>query len=331
MSEFARELTDLVRDMSKDADTTSGGAVAQRRWEQLQELGLTGIAIAENAGGSGGSLADLILVIRELARAGLNTPIVEASVAAYAVGAAPKGAFDTVVISHLAHLAPILSADLGLITFAPMARRVAIVGAAEVASLALADATVDPLVDIAGLPAGHVRVNHAPCAIHPQISPNDVLERLTLTRSAALVGSAWAAYELTRSYVVERKQFGAPLMKLMPVRTGLAHMAIGIRAAQSALDRAVELAVSVDSSPLQRFGAAASARIAAAHMATLVARTSHQLHGAVGITREYRLHRFTRSLWAHRDADRSEQDWNSRLGAVARTLDEDMLWEQLTN
>lgn len=329
MSEFARELTDLIRDMAEDADAAEG--TVTQRWEQLQELDLAGIAIAESVGGSGGNLADLILVIRELARAGLTTPIVEASVAAYAVGAAPKGAFDTVVTSHLAHLAPALSADLGFVTFAPMARRVLIVGEAEVASLALTDAKIDPLVDIAGVPAGHVRLNNAPCTIHSQVSPNGVLERLALTRSAALLGSARAAYELTRGYVVERKQFGAPLIKLAPVRTGLAQMAVRIRAAQSALDRAVEVTASPASSPLHRFGAVASARIAAAHMATMVARTSHQLHGAVGITREYRLHRFTRSLWAHRDADRSEQDWNSRLGAVARTLDEDMLWEQLTS
>jgi acyl-CoA dehydrogenase len=55
-----------------------------------------------------------------------------------------------------------------------------------------------------------------------------------------------------------------------------------------------------------------------------------QLHGAVGITREYALHRYTRQLWAQRDADQSEYEWTRRLGAMATAVDEATLWDQLT-
>jgi acyl-CoA dehydrogenase len=74
----------------------------------------------------------------------------------------------------------------------------------------------------------------------------------------------------------------------------------------------------------------ASARITTAQTATVVARTTHQLHGAIGITGEYGRHRYTRSLWAKRDADRSERDWSGRLGAAALAVGEDVLWDELT-
>ncbi|MBB3748396.1 acyl-CoA dehydrogenase [Mycolicibacterium sp. BK634] len=320
MSEFADELTDLVRDLAKDAVPAVDGQLPGV-WSKVQELGLTGIGIAEEAGGSGGELSDLLVVIRELARAGLDTPIVEAAVAAFAVGPADDGLFDTVTVSA--------DSGLGIVTFAPSARRVVVVGESDVAVFELADADVDPVVDIAGRPAGRVRLADAPCT-HPGITPDAVMERLVLARSASLIGACWGAYEMTKQYVMERYQFGAPLIKISAVSTSLAHMVVGIRTAESALRRALATSCDPGATDLRRLGAVASARIAAAQSATAVARTAHQLHGAVGITTEYGLHRYTRTLWAQRDADQSELRWCARLGAAALAADEAALWEQLT-
>lgn len=329
MSEFARELTELVRGLAKDLDNPADGSVTAL-WPRVQELGLVGIGIDEAAGGSGGELSDLIVVIGELARAGIATPIVEASTAAHALGVDGADAFDTVVTNHVAHLGtPTLTADLGIVPFAQEARRVLIVGDADVAAIALADTRVEPLIDIAGLPAGRVRAVNGVC-VHPDIDPGMIIERLTLARSASLIGNCRGAYELTKRYVLERQQFGAPLIEIPAVSTSLAQMAVRIRAAESALHRAVAVSSSPDSKELERFGAVAGVRIASAQAATVVARTAHQLHGAVGITREYGLHRYTRSLWAQRDADHSERDWSTLLGATALAVDEDKLWDRLT-
>lgn len=307
MSELAGELTDLVRGLAQDPDAA---------WPQVQKLGLAGIGIPEESGGSGGQLADLMLVIRELSRAGLSTPIVEASTAAFAIGPADEG-FDTVAVG-----AP------GVVPFADGARRLVILADAGVSVLNLSDARVEPVVDIAGQPAGRVQVSAATALDGVTVAP--VLERLALARSSALLGSAWGAYELTRRYVIERQQFGAPLIDITSVAGGLASMVIQIRAAQAAVDRAVSAAEDATVSSQSRSAAIAAARIAAAQMATVVARTSHQLHGAMGITSEYPLHRYTTALWAMRDADLAEQDWSRRLGAVALSVDEDVLWNELT-
>ena len=100
--------------------------------------------------------------------------------------------------------------------------------------------------------------------------------------------------------MTEREQFGAPLIKIPAVSTTLAQMAVRIEFAQSAVDRATTVCADDKTPALQRFGAVSAARIGTANTATLVARSSHQLHGAVGITAEYGLHRYTSKLWALR-------------------------------
>ncbi len=329
MSEFARELTDLIRNLAADAGDTDSV------WGQVCELGLAGIGMPEDKGGSGGSLADLVVVVRELARAGLSTPIVEASTTAYAVGAATGGeSFDTIVVApDLDVPSKTLNTNLIQVPFADQASGLVIVTGSSVMTVPLAgeSVTVEPSHDIADLPDARVSLDGAPVA-HVSGGPGAarVIDRLALARSAALLGTAWGAYELTRKYVMEREQFGAPLVKIPAVSSTLAQMAVRTRFAQSALDRATTACTDARTPELQRSGAVSAARIGAATAATLVARTSHQLHGAVGITAEYGLHRYTSKLWALRDADQSEFAYCRRLGARVRQEGEIELWESIS-
>lgn len=328
MSEFARELADLIRNVAADAGDT--GSV----WGQVCELGLAGIGMPEDKGGSGGSLADLVVVVRELARAGLSTPIVEASTSSYAVDAAAGESFETIVVApDLDVSSNAVTANLTQVPFADRATGLVIVTASSVVTVPLAgeSVTVEPSHDIADLPDS--RVNLAGTSVtHISGGPGaaQVIDRLALTRSAALLGTAWGAYELTRRYVMEREQFGAPLVKIPAVSTALAQMAVRTRFAQSALDRATASCADAHTPELRRFGAVSAARISAATAATLVARTSHQLHGAVGITAEYDLHRYTSKLWALRDADQSEFAYCRQLGARVRSEGEIQLWENIS-
>ncbi|WAJ43317.1 acyl-CoA/acyl-ACP dehydrogenase [Mycobacterium sp. Aquia_216] len=329
MSEFARELTDLITNLAADANDP--GSV----WGQLCELGLAGIGMPEDKGGSGGSLADLVVVVRELARAGLNTPIVEASTTSYAVDSVSGGeGFDTiVVVPELDVSSKVVTANLTQVPFADRAARLVIVTASSVVTVPLAgeSVAVEPSRDIADLPDARVNLAGASAA-HISGGPGvaQVIDRLALARSAALLGTAWGAYELTRKYVTEREQFGAPLVKIPAVSTALAQMAVRTRFAQSALDRATAACAGARTPESHRFGAVSAARITAATAATLVARTSHQLHGAVGITAEYDLHRYTSKLWALRDADQSEFAYCGRLGTRVRDEGEIQLWESIS-
>ncbi len=334
MSEFARELTDLIRNLAEDASENAydyPGSV----WGRVCDLGLAGIGMPEEKGGSGGSLADLVVVVRELARAGVSTPIAEASTAAYAVDAvAAAENFDTIVaVPDLDVASKSVTANLAQVPFADRASGLVIVTASSVVTIPLAGEliTVEPGRDIADLPYADIRLDNASVAHIPggPAAPK-VIDRLALVRSAALLGTSWGTYELTRRYVTEREQFGAPLIKIPAVSTTLAQMAVRIRFAQSALDRATTACAEARTPALQRFGAVSAARISAATAATLVARSSHQLHGAVGITAEYSLHRYTSKLWALRDADESEFVHCRRLGARVRSEGEIELWDRIS-
>lgn len=322
MSEFATELTELVRSMSGSGETD--------RWAELRELGLVGIGISEAAGGSGGSLGDLLVVIKELARTGIASPIVEASTALYAVG--PVREFDTVAFTDADLRSPSVTTHLDAVPYAPTAGRIVLVGADDIAVLTKdSGVTVLAGAGIDGAPTGGVYLDGVSVKIYEDgPGAHAVAVRFALARSAALLGSASAAYELTRDYVTERRQFGAPLLAIPAVSAGLAQMAVRIRTTQSAVDRAVETFDGDEVTAGRGFAVAASARITAANMATQVARAAHQLHGAVGITGEYGLHLHTRRLWAWRDADLSELSWSQRLGVSARSVGESAIWDELT-
>jgi len=51
--------------------------------------------------------------------------------------------------------------------------------------------------------------------------------------------------------------------------------------------------------------------------AIVCARAAHQVHGAIGVTMEYPLQRFTRRLWEWEAGDGTAMRWARRLGADA--------------
>jgi acyl-CoA dehydrogenase len=41
---------------------------------------------------------------------------------------------------------------------------------------------------------------------------------------------------------------------------------------------------------------------------------AHQVHAAIGVTREHPLHRSTMRVWAYRDEDGTQREWMLQLG-----------------
>lgn len=333
MSQDQRDLALLVDNLAQRANDQAGRE-PDWAWEQLCDLGLAYIGLTEERGGSGGSLGDLLVVIRGLAHAGLATPIVEASTAAYVLGAVPVDGFATIAVERKRNLAPgPVTAEWSDIRFPDTAATLVIVSADVVLATALCQPGVTVVAgrDVADLPCGTVQFLQVPVAAVAEAPPaGEVSDRLAMARAAALIGTACAAYELTRDYVLTRQQFGAPLIEIPAVSTALAQMAVRIGFTDAAFEHALALCELSHCSSMRRSSAVAAARIAAAELASSVARTAHQLHGALGFTEEYRLHRFTRALWAWRDADEPERDLCIRLGREALTAGEAALWEEIS-
>lgn len=146
--------------------------------------------------------------------------------------------------------------------------------------------------------------------LHELQLPFDGLFRTgALCRTAAMVGALSTVLDLAVQYAQDRKQFGKPISQFQIIQSYLAEMAAEVCAAAVAHDVAVAGVMAGDGS-----GDIAVAKLRAGQAANTVAKLAHQIHGAIGMTREYSLHVWTRRLWAWREEFGNETHWSRELG-----------------
>ena len=146
-----------------------------------------------------------------------------------------------------------------------------------------------------------------------------------LLRAMQLAGGMRAALALTLQYANDRVQFGRSIGKFQAIQHGIAIMAENVAAADTAANQALRLW----GTPSQRIYLAA-AKIRCGEAAGLSAETAHQVHGAIGFTREHRLHHVTRRLWSWRDEFGHEGDWAIELGRTTLAQGAEGLWPLVT-
>ncbi|MFG3364176.1 acyl-CoA dehydrogenase family protein [Streptomyces sp. NPDC048156] len=322
MSRFADELRSLVDDLAASGRPDL--------WGSLCDLGLPRVGIEEERGGSGGSLDDQLVVVESLAGHGIGVPVVEASTADWVLSHAREldGELTTVLLLDRAPgtVSGDVTAELTAVPWARDAARLVLCapGAAPLlVDLRHPSVTVRDVDNIAGEPRDTVILADTPVlALDGAPSHEAVRERLALLWSAAVLGAAQGAYRLTKVYVSEREQFGAPLLEIPAVSGNLARMRVQLVQADAAL------ALAGEAEP--QSGAVEIARITTAAAATEIAQIAHQLHGAMGITDEYPLHRLTRRLWSWRDAVAPERRWAESLGRRAAEAGESGVWTRIT-
>ncbi len=137
-----------------------------------------------------------------------------------------------------------------------------------------------------------------------------------LAAARAIATAAEGALAVSVAHARDRVQFGRPLARFQAIQQHLAVMAGHVLAARAACDVA-------DGDEL----GAALAKVRAGEAAGAVAPIAHQVCGALGYSDEFALHRFTRRLWALRDAHGTEAEWSARAG---ERLAGDGLWARLT-
>jgi acyl-CoA dehydrogenase len=144
-------------------------------------------------------------------------------------------------------------------------------------------------------------------------------------RTAQMAGAAEAAVDMTVAYARDRKQFGRSLAGFQAVQQLLAIIATEAAAARMASDMAAaSLARGMDARTV------AVAKIRAGEAAGKIARTVHQIHGAIGYTRELPLQLLTRRLWSWRDEYGGEAEWSIALGR-SLAADGRALWASITD
>jgi acyl-CoA dehydrogenase len=125
---------------------------------------------------------------------------------------------------------------------------------------------------------------------------------LALGRCLQITGAMEAALDLSVQYVRDRKQFGQPLAKFQAIQHSLAIAAEEIAACGAITDLALACAAREGIGSARMTALLDAAAVVADRAVDVVYDVCHQVHGAIGFTREYALHRHSLDLLRWRDA-----------------------------
>lgn len=302
-------------------------------WRHLDELGLVRLTGPESKGGSGAGWFEAAELLAAAVRHGVRTPLAEHDLLACWLLEANGMAYDDAV-----RTVAVLDDDgtAAAVPWARSAQRIVVVWRVD-GGYRLADAAVGAVVVSARTnPIGEPRDS-----VTADVSLLDgapVADRLVdqLMRKAALVRAIQVCaaldriVELSIEHASTRVQFGRPLSKFQTMQNLTSDSAAEAALARSATEAALTAAVA-DSWATDRLDfMIAVARSCAGHAASVVVRNGHQIHGAIGTTREHRLHEFTRAALAWRSDYGSVDHWDSVVTDAALHVGGRGLWSLIT-
>lgn len=302
-------------------------------WRHLDELGLVRLTGPEQRGGSGAGWYEAAELLAAAVEHGVRIPLAEHDLLACWLletsGIPTDGAVRTVCV---------LDNQGGAteVPWAASADRIVVVWRAEggrhVADVAAGRLTITPGTNLIGEPRDTVVADPASLQGVPVTAA--VLTQLRL--KGALVRSIQVSAALDRilqmcvEHVRARVQFGRPLSKFQAVQNLIADIAAEAALARAATEAALHAAVvGAWSTPDLNFLVAA-ARSCAGHATSVVVRNAHQVHGAIGTTREHRLHEFTRAALAWRSEFGSLRYWDEQVTDAALYASAGDLWGLIT-
>lgn len=325
--------------------SSEAGQWPQGLWQALEEVGLPQACLSEQQGGSGLSYADALFVLRRSAYHGVPVPLAETFLAGRLLSAAGMRVPAGVLSVSGAHAKDKLSiqGEGVLTTLSGQAHRVpwgmscdhlVLVANRDgapcvvlVTRQALAETAHTSVKNLAGEPRLDFDFNNAPCVATAPLAhaQERLLREGALMRSVQMAGALQRALAYSLQYANDRVQFGRPIGKFQAVQHMLAVLAGHVAASAAAVDAAVEVSAEEPSD-----FAVAVAKSRTGEAAGKGAEIAHQVHGAMGFTREHNLHHLTRRLWSWRDEFGNETLWQTRIGEMALKQGANMLWPFLT-
>lgn len=303
----------------------------QRLWAELSVAGLTRLTGSLETGGSGAGWAEAAELLRAAAAHGVELPVAEHDLLAGWLCARAG-----LPVDDRRRSAAVLDEH-------GRARRVGWAAAAErltllhpagdgwaVTDLATADVHLTPGHNRAGAPRDDLTVD--PALLHGTPVDAATVEQVTLRGALARAISITGALGQILAEVLEhtrtRTQFGRELSGFQVIQHSVADLAAENALARAAVDAAVAgMDRGLDRQTAFRI---AVARSVTGHAASIAVRTGHQLLGAMGTTREHRLHLFTRPILAWRNEFGSVAQWDRAVAQAARAAGSDGLWPLIT-
>ncbi|WP_374281837.1 acyl-CoA dehydrogenase family protein [Novosphingobium sp.] len=326
LAEMIQRLFERQLDLAVQARAREGEWLADL-WAEVAEMGLPLALLSEDEGGFGLSPAETGEVLRQLGLHAVPLPLAETMGAnrllakaglPLADGPAGLARADDLTVEH------------GRIK--GMVHRVAWGADLDCLALAVGD-------QLYRVPRSGWSVAEAGTALnfHPRPTllidceitdsaplPNCPLAEGATLRAFQIAGALEAALDMTLDHTATRVQFGKPLQKNQVVQHELAKLAGELACATAAADLAAEA--------LERgevLGVAAGS-LRAREAASAGAAIAGQMHGAIGFTREHRLHLYTTSLYTWRDEFGGQVMWAKLLGKAAIDAGSAGYWPMVT-
>ncbi len=335
MSELGVLFGDTVDRLFSDLCDTAMIEAAERAefpqtlWGKLEDLGVLSMMLEERDGGAGAVLADVVAVLRVAGRHAAPGPILETILARKLLAQAgldrPAGACALAFMTAESPAA--IAVRWGRAVEAVVVVREAATGG-TVSVLTAGDHRLELGSDSGFEPRDLLTITPgvvSPSASLPDNGCGRGFRAAGLLRAAQILGALEWCLDRTVAFAGERQQFGQAIGRFQAIQQHLASLAgevaaasaiVGAAAAESAGGEAGELLV-----------AAARSRVSDA--VDQVRWLSHQVHGAIGFTREYPLNLRTRRLTAWRDDFGTTPYWRGRVAEQFVGQPGDNIWPRI--
>ncbi|HEY4040795.1 MAG TPA: acyl-CoA dehydrogenase family protein, partial [Rhodopila sp.] len=341
-------MTRLFEDKSTKQviDRAETGIFADDLWRAVAETGVTLAALSESAGGADAEWSDLFAVLRVAGRFSAPIPLAETMLAGWIAASAGLELSDGPMAVGPVRGADRLNLDrdgngwrlsgkASRIPYASHASKTVLIADGPDGEMAVAlertgDAQVATGKNLANEPRDTLtfaRVRLSADAVGPLgngISRGALYRRGALARATMMSGALERAMDLAVGYAQERVQFGRPIAKFQAVQQNLAVLAGQTAAAVAAANLGIQALGKTGRERELFLIAIAKTRVGEA--ATLACEIAHQVHGAIGFTKEYALQLSTRRLWSWREEFGSDPEWAARVGSYACANGADGLW-----
>lgn len=340
MSDLTEMLRDTARRLFGEAWAKGVREFDPTVWDQVAEIGLPGLLVAEAAGGSGGQwqdaqvimeamgeyaaplpLAETLLAARVLSGAGLSTPEVPIGLAVNSTGRLTErsGAWSFTGAlmgvpwgEHATTILAAISDGRSRHTF----------------SIERAHASqVEAARNLSGEPRIHFWFEAASVRLIATGEPaaHCLLDQAALLRVGQIAGALSAVLARSVDYAGSRRQFGKPIGQFQSMQHALAVMAEETSAVKAACSGAFAAADCGDAA----FEIAA-AKLRANEAIGVCVSLAHQVHGAIGFTHEFDLRQFTQRLMAWRTEYGNDRYWAEKLGSAVSANGALRFWAELT-
>jgi alkylation response protein AidB-like acyl-CoA dehydrogenase len=251
-------------------------------WRLLcEQVGAAALVVPEEYGGAGGNVGDAAVVLEELGRGLVPTPLLGTTLAELALLAAD--APDADALGPLAQ-----GAAIGAVVFDPD-----YVVNGDIADIVIAADTQDSpgkltrWTTFSAEPVATMDPTRRLARVTPQSIASvgadpGVADIAAILLAAEQIGAAARCLDLTVQYTKERVQFGRPIGSFQALKHRMADLYVSVQAARAVVYEAVAQAARKPSAT-----SAALTRVAATDAFSMVAAEGIQLHGGIAITWEH--------------------------------------------